>query len=266
MKPILITLLSLSLSAISALSAGLTSDTLESTLAAERERQARLSTVKGNVIMNYIAEDSQEFNCGYIRDFENGARLEIRGILGEILFVVTANSNDMMIYSKPKKSAIVCPATRENLSSLLGLDMGGNIFQLLDWISGVVPLLDENDGFSAQIESNGDGRKTVKWHDGAGNPVKDIAFDDTSGIPTAARLYDPEGQALADIVYSDYNEIDGILFAESVTVTTDSIRLEVSFYKVSINDSVPVKAFSTEPPDGVEVLSVEDAVAPDETP
>ncbi|MCP4229792.1 MAG: hypothetical protein GY771_06550 [bacterium] len=234
-------------------------DVIHGLLAAEAERQAGIESVKGGVVMYYIGEDAQEFACGYVRDFERGARLEIRGILGEILFVVTAEDDEMMLYSKASKSAVVCPATRENLAVLLGLDIGGNIYQLLDWVSGIAPLRDDEPGLTVEVkESEGD-RVTVGWTADDGNPLQNITFDTAIGAPVASRLYD-DGAVLADIVYSDFEQIDGVPFAKSVNVNTDDMRLEVTFNRVALNDEVNPKAFSTEPPGGTEIITIDEAV------
>ncbi len=235
-------------------------DVMNGLLDAETERQAGMDSVQGNVIMYYIGEDMQEFSCGYLRDFEQGARLEIRGILGEILFIVTADNQQMMFFSKASKSAIVCPATRENLAVLVGLDIGGNIYQLLDWVSGIAALHTGDDGFGLSVIDLTDERCTVRWSDEAGKYVQDISFDRINEIPVAARLFDEEGKSFADVIYSDFEEVEGVLFAKNVTVNTSDMRLEVTFNKVTLNGTVNPKAFSTEPPAGAETLSLENAV------
>lgn len=235
-------------------------DVMTGLLDAEIERQAGMDSVKGNVIMYYIGEDVQEFSCGYLRDFDQGARLEIRGILGEILFVVTADNEQMMFYSKASKSAIVCPATRENLAVLIGLDIGGNIYQLLDWVSGVVALHTGDDGFFLSVIDLTDERCTVRWSDEAGKYLQEISFDRDNEVPIAARLFDEIGEPFADVVYSDFEEVEGVLFAKKVTVNTSEMRLEVTFNKVTLNGTVNPKAFSTEPPAGAEALSLGNVV------
>lgn len=235
-------------------------DVMRELLDAEAERQSGMDSVKGSVVMYYIGEDMQEFTCGYLRDFRQGARLEIRGILGEILFIVTAENEQMMLYSKASKTAIVAPATRGNLAALLGLDIGGNIYQLLDWLSGVVDLRSEDDNMVVSVTELTEKRCGVCWNDKTGKEVQEITFDRENGVPVAARLFDENGESLADVVYSDLEEVEGVLFAKSVTVNTNDMRLEVTFNKVSLNGTVNPEAFSTEPPSGAEVLSLEDVV------
>ncbi len=238
-------------------------DAMRELLDTEIERQNGIDSVKGSVVMYYIGEDMQEFTCGYLRDFEYGARLEIRGILGEILFIVTAENENMMLYSKTSKTAIVAPATRENLTALLGLDIGGNIYQLLDWLSGIVALHSENENLATSVIELTDEKCGVRWVDDAGKNVQEITFSREYGIPLAARLFDERGNSLADVVYSDFEDIDGVHFANSVTVNTSDMRLEVTFKKVTINDKVNPEAFSTEPPSGAEILSLEDVATGD---
>jgi len=235
-------------------------DVMEKLLNAETERQAGIDSVKGKVVMFYVGDDMQEFSCGYLRDFELGARLEIRGILGEMLFIVTAENEQMMLYSKASKSAIVCPATRENLAVLLGLDIGGNIYQLLDWLSGVVSLCGNDDKSNPSVIDFTDEKCTVQWSDEADKSVQIITFNRVDKIPIAARLFDEDGESLADVNYSEFEEVDGVLFAKKVSVNTNDMRLEVTFKDVTLNGDVNPKAFSTKPPDGSEILSVDDAV------
>ena len=99
----------------------------------------------------------------------------------------------------------------------------------------------------------------VRWSDDTGRTLQEITFIRENGVPIAARLFDENGESLADVVYSDFEEVGGVPFAKGVTVNTSDMRLEVTFNKVALNGSVNPKAFSTEPPAGAEILSLEDA-------
>jgi outer membrane biogenesis lipoprotein LolB len=225
-------------------------------------RQSEISSLKGDVNLTYIADgDSRTFRVGFARVPPDKARLEVVGLLGELLFVLTADGDRMMVHSKAERKAVVCAATRENLTVLLGMDLGGDVYEVLDWIEGRVPLyadLVATGDMLAVGENNSDGTVTVSWKLREGDvPVQVLTFA-ADGRVIFSRVFDADGQAETDIYYGDFNEYSGLLMPCSVNVNRKDIYLDVRFNEVKVNEMIKERAFSVEPPKGSEVFYWDD--------
>jgi outer membrane lipoprotein-sorting protein len=222
-------------------------------------RQSEITNLKGDVRLTYTTGgDSQTFRVGFARVPPGEARLEIMGLLGEVLFVLTADGDRMMVHNKTERKAVVCNANRENLSTLLGMDLGGDIFRVLDWIEGRAPVYVDKvttGEMSAFGEENDDGTVTITWKSrGSDVPVQVLTFDPGDGRVLFSRVFDADGQAETDIHYEDFADCGGILVSFSVGVKRKDVFLDVEFNSVKINDKIKDKAFSVEPPKGTEVF------------
>jgi outer membrane lipoprotein-sorting protein len=232
-------------------------------------RQSEITSLKGDVNMTYTAGgDSQTFRVGFARVPPDKARLEVVGLLGELLFVLTADGERMMVNSKGERKAVVCAATRENLTALLGMDLGGDINEVLDWIEGRVPVYAESVAtgeVSAVGEYNDDGTVTITWTFREGEtPIQVLNFEPDDGRVVFSRVFDADGQAETDIYYKDFKERDGLMMPYSVDVNRKDNYLNVRFNELKINESVRDGAFSVEPPKNSEVFYWDDLIEGDD--
>ncbi|UCE27256.1 MAG: DUF4292 domain-containing protein [Candidatus Coatesbacteria bacterium] len=226
-------------------------------------RQSKIASLEGDVELTYTASgDSQSFRVGFARVPPGKARLEITGLLGEILFVLTADGDRMMVHNKAERKAVVCSATRDNLTALLGMDLGGDIYQVLDWIEGRVPMHPEEVATGEILvaaEEDADGNATVTWERrDSGTTVQIITISPDDGRVLFSRVYDADGRAEADIYYGDFGDCDGFAMPYYVSVNREDTYLDVRFNKVRLNDEIKERAFSVEPPDGTEVFFWDD--------
>jgi|GEM_PF-1893340 len=226
-------------------------------------RQSQITSLKGDVELTYTAGgDSQAFRVGFARVPPHKARLEITGLLGEILFVLTADGDRMMVHSKAERKAVVCSATRDNLTALLGMDLGGDIYQVLDWIEGRAPMYAGEVATGetyASAEENDEGTATVTWKRRESDvPVQVLTIDPDDGRVIFSRVYDADGRAETDIYYEDFDDCGGFLMPYAVSVNREDTYLNVRFNKIKLNDEIKERAFSVEPPDGTEVFYWDD--------
>lgn len=226
-------------------------------------RQSEITSLKGDVNMTYTAGgDSQTFRVGFARVPPDKTRLEVVGLLGELLFVLTADGERMMVNSKGERKAVVCATTRGNLTALMGMDLGGDINEVLDWIEGRVPVY--VDGIatgevSAVGEYNDDGTVAVTWTArDADTPIQVLNFEPDDGCVVFSRIFDADGQAETDIYYKDFKERDGLTMPYNVDVNRKDSYLSVRFNELKINEHIKDGAFSVEPPKGFEVFYWDD--------
>jgi outer membrane lipoprotein-sorting protein len=222
-------------------------------------RQSEIKSLKGDVNMTYTAGgDSQTFRVGFARVPPDKARLEVVGLLGELLFVLTADGERMMVNSKGERKAVVCVTTRENLTALLGMDLGGDINEVLDWIEGRVPVYAEGVAtgeVSAVGEYNDDGTVIVTWTARDWDtPIQVLNFESDDGRVVFSRIFDADGQAETDIYYEDFKERNGLMMPYSVDVNRKDNYLNVRFNELKINEPIKDGAFSVEPPKSSEVF------------
>jgi len=222
-------------------------------------RQSLITSLKGDVELTYTAGgDSQAFRVGFARVPPYKARLEITGLLGEILIVLTADGDRMMVHSKAERKAVVCLATRDNLTALLGMDLGGDIYGVLDWIEGRAPMCAgevATGEMLATAEEDGDGNATVTWtRRESGTTVQVLAVNPDDGRVLFSRVYDADGRAETDIFYDDFADCGGFAMAYSVSVNREDTNVDVRFNKIKLNDEIKDRAFSVEPPNGTEVF------------
>ncbi len=226
-------------------------------------RQSQINSLKGDVRLTYTAGgNSQAFRVGFARVPPYKARLEITGLLGEILFVLTADGDRMMVHSKAERKAVVCRATRDNLTALLGMDLGGDIYQVLDWIEGRTRMFAgeiATGEMFASAEENDDGTVTVTWKRRESDvPVQVLTIDPDDGRVLFSRVYDADGKAETDIFYGDFDDCGGFLMPYTVSVNREDTYLNARFNKVKLNDEIKDRAFSVEPTDGTEVFYWDD--------
>ncbi len=226
-------------------------------------RQAGITSLKGDAVLTYNSGESvNTFRVGFARVPPDKARLEIMGLFGEVLFVLTADGDRMMVQSKADRKAVVCKATRENLTALLGMDLGGDIHLVLDWIEGRAPLYAETVATGevlATAEENDDGSATVRWVPRNGDvPLQMLTFDPGDGRVLFSRVYDPDGAAETDIYYDDFRDRDGFTVPYDVTINRLDSTVEVNFNRITMNAEIKDRAFSTGPPRGAEVFYWDD--------
>ncbi len=213
-----------------------------------------LASYRGTATLRAYGDVEGSFNAAFARELPDRGRLEMSTPLTGTALVVTAAGGELLAFYPLDEIAVVGSDDARGIPALAA-GAGGSLSDSLDLLTGRPPLYaEEVAAADLEIKAVEDSDTlTLTWLEAGGSRLQQLTLAGNPRRPVAFRIYEKDAAAV-DVTYGDWRDRGDVAAPFAVTVKTSDAIVEISVKKFEANVDIQEEAFSTTPPEGVEVL------------
>ncbi|MEE9455619.1 MAG: hypothetical protein V3W11_00535 [bacterium] len=213
-----------------------------------------LASYRGTATLRAYGDVEGSFNAAFARALPDRGRLELSTPLTGTALVVTAAGGELLAFYPLDETAVVGSDDARGIPALAA-GAGGGLSDSLDLLAGRPPLYAEKVAAGdLEIKAAEDSDTlTLTWLEAGGSRLQQLTLAGNPRRPVAFRIFEKDAAAV-DVTYGDWRDRGDVAAPFAVTVKTSDAIVEISVKKFEANVDIPEEAFSTTPPEGVEIL------------